>query len=115
MIPPDHPRRSADEAGRSKQLLLPRLMASLISLTLIGLGVMAILTEHYYGRTTKSGGAEVSLDGASAIAMGWSVVLFGLFPLALWLPSKRPAIWCMVACFGCAGAALYVSIHLRHG
>lgn len=103
------------DANRSKQMLVPRLLASLISLTLIGLGVMAILTEHYYGSTTKSGGAEVSLDGASAIAMGWSVVLFGLGPLALWLPSKPLVVWWMLACFGCAGAALYVSMHLRHG
>jgi hypothetical protein len=85
---------------------------SLISITLVGLGVMAILTGHYYGRTSKLGGAEISLDGPSGTAMGYSLVLFGLFPLALWIPAKRPAIAWVVTCLLAAGAALYVSIRL---
>jgi hypothetical protein len=86
---------------------------SLISLTLVGLGVMTILTGHYYGSTSKLGGAEISLDGPPATAMGLSMVLFGLFPLAFWFRTKRPAIVWAGACLLAAGAAFYVSIRLR--
>jgi hypothetical protein len=97
---------------RSRELLAPRLLMSLISLTLVALGVMSILTRHYYGRTSKLGGAEVSLDGAAAIAMGFCTVLFGLFPLAVWFDSRRPRMIWAVACLVAAGAALYISIRL---
>jgi hypothetical protein len=100
-------------SARARELLVPRLLVSLISLTLVGLGVMTILTGHYYGSTSKLGGAEISLDGPPATAMGFSTVLFGLFPLAFWFRTKRPAIVWAVACFIAAGAAFYVSIRLR--
>jgi hypothetical protein len=99
--------------ARTRELVISRLLASLISITLVGLGVMAILTRHYYGSTSKLGGAEISLDGPPATAMGFSIVLFGLFPLALWLPTKRHAILWSVACLVAASAAFYVSIHVR--
>jgi hypothetical protein len=86
---------------------------SLVSLTLVGLGVMTILTGHYYGSTSKLGGAEISLDGPPATAMGFSTVLFGLFPLALWFRTKRPAMVWAVASLMLAGAAFYISIRLR--
>ena len=98
--------------ARTRELLVPRLLASLISATFVGRGVMAILTRHYYGTTSKLGGAEVSLDGPPATAMGFSIVLFGLFPLALWFRTKRAAIVWVVACFVAASVAFYVSIHV---
>jgi hypothetical protein len=98
---------------RARELLVPRLVMSLLSLTLIGLGVMTILTGHYYGRTSKLGGAENSLDGPAATAMGFSEVLFGLLPLAFWFRSKRPRIAWAVVCLIAAAAAFYVSIHIR--
>ena len=85
---------------------------SLISLTFVGLGVMTIVTGHYYGSTNKLGGAKVSLDGPPAIAMGVSTVLVGLFPLALWFRAKWARIVWIVACFIAAGAAFFVSIRL---
>lgn len=97
---------------RPQNLLLPRLLATLMSLTLVGLGLLAIVTEHYYGRTSKYGGAEISIDGAPAIAMGVSIVLFGLFPLALWFRTSRPAVAWMLACFAAAGVAFFISIKL---
>ena len=100
-------------SDRERDMILPRLLMSLISLTLVGLGVTTILTGHYYGRTSKLGGAEVSLDGPAATAMGISMVLLGLFPLALWFRTKRPAIFWAIACFVAAAAALYASIRLR--
>jgi hypothetical protein len=103
--------RPASKENRSKELLVPRLLASLISLCVVGLGITAILTQHYYGRTTKLGGAEVSLDGGPAIAMGFCTVFFGLLPLALWFPAKRPALVWVVACFSAAGVAFYISVH----
>ena len=101
----------ASKENRSKELLVPRLLASLISLSVVGLGITAILTQHYYGRTTKLGGTEVSLDGGPAIAMGFCTLFFGLFPLALWFPARRPALVWVVACFSAAGVAFYISVH----
>ena len=98
---------------RTKELFLPRLLVSLISLTIVGLGLMSIVTAQYSGSTSKLGGAEVSLDGPAATAMGVSTLLFGLFPLALWFNTKRPAIAWVVACFVAAGVAFYVSIRLH--
>ena len=99
--------------ARARELLVPRLLMSLLSLTLVGLGVMTILTGHYYGRTSKLGGAENSLDGPAATAMGFSEVLFGLFPLAFWFHTKRPRIAWAVVWLIAAAAAFYVSIRIR--
>jgi hypothetical protein len=100
-------------SDRERDMIVPRLLMSLISLTLVGLGVTTILTGHYYGRTSKLGGAEVSLDGPAATAMGISTVLLGLFPLALWFRTKRPAMVWAIACVLAAAAAFYVAVRLR--
>jgi hypothetical protein len=94
----------------SSDLFLPRMLATLISVVLVGLGVMTIVTRHYYGRTSKLGGAEVILDGRPAIAIGFGMLLFGLFPLAFWFRTRRLAMLWMVACLIGAGAACYVGV-----
>src|SRR3982074_3834406 len=99
--------------ARARELLLPRLLISLTSLTLVGLGVMTMLTAHYYGRTSKLGGAEIMLDGRAATAMGLSEAFFGLSPLAFWFHSKRARIVWAVACLIAAAAAIYVSIGIN--
>ena len=99
--------------ARERELLLPRLLVSLISATLVGLGVMTIVTGHYYGRTSKLGGAEITMDGPAATAMGYSTLLFGLFPLALWFRTPRARSAWVVACLIAAAVAFYVSIRLR--
>jgi len=65
-------------SDRERDMIVPRLLMSLISLTLVGLGVTTILTGHYYGRTSKLGGAEVSLDGPAATTVGISMVLWAV-------------------------------------
>jgi hypothetical protein len=99
--------------ARARELLLARLLTSFFSLTLVGLGVMTILTGHYYGRTSKLGGAENSLDGPSATALGLGEVLFGLFPLAFWFQAKRPRIAWAAACLVAAAAAFFVSTRIH--
>ena len=95
----------------SKEMLVPRLLASLITLTVVGLGIMAVLTQHYYGRTSKLGGAEVSLDGSAAVGLGVATIFLGLVPLTLWFPSKRPALVWAVVCISAAAISLYTSIY----
>ena len=74
--------------------LIARLLVSLISLTLVGLGLFAVFTQHYYGSTNKLGGAVVSLWGTPAVLMGLSTVFLGMAPLALWFASKKAAgLW----------------------
>lgn len=51
-------------------LRLVRWLSSLIASAMIGLGLWSIASQHYFGRTTKFGGAEVSLDGQPAVLMG---------------------------------------------
>lgn len=81
-----------------------RLLVSLISLTLVALGLFAVFTQHYYGSTNKLGRAEVSLWGVPAVVMGLSTVFLGMAPLALWLSSKKSAaLW---AAFWVAAAAV---------
>ena len=98
---------------RSKDMLVPRLLATLISATVVGLGLLAVLTEHYYGRTSKLGGAEVTLYGGPAVATGWGLVCLGLLPLALWFPGKRSALAWSVVCVVAAGVWFGIAIYGR--
>jgi hypothetical protein len=98
------------EPGAQK-MMVPRLLASLISLTVVAVGMLAVMTQHDYGRTSKLGGAEVSLDGAAAVAMGAATVFLGLVPLALWFPSKRPASAWAVVWISAAAATFCISVY----
>lgn len=97
--------------SRSKELLVPRLLASLISLTLVGLGIMSVVTQSYYGRTFKLGGAEVSLSGGQAVGMGLATIFLGLLPLAFWFSSKRPALAWALVCVAAAALPFVVSTY----
>ena len=73
---------------------MARLLVTLISAVIIGLGIFSIVTQHYYGYTSKLGGHEVVLDGMPAIKIGVGYILLGLSPLALWAKSVKAAgIW----------------------
>ena len=95
----------------AKELLVPRLLLTLIILTVVGLGTMAVLTQHYYGKTSKLGGVEVSLDGGAAVGMGVATIFLGLVPLALWFPRKWPALAWAVVCISVAAVSFYISIY----
>ena len=82
------------KTNKPRDLLLARLLATLISTVIIALGLFSIFTEHYYGYTSKYGGHEVILDGVKAVKMGMGYVLLGLSPLAFWAKSGKAAgIW----------------------
>ena len=79
---------------KDRALLVARLLVTLISAVIIGLGIFSIITEHYYGYTSKLGGHEVILDGVPAIKVGLGYILLGMSPLALWAKSGKAAgIW----------------------
>ena len=101
---------ASNTRSRSKELLVPRLLVSLVSLTLVGLGIMSIATQSYYGSSSKLGGAVVSLSGGRAVAMGLATVFLGLLPLALWFPRKRPALFWALAC-ACAAAVSFCATY----
>lgn len=92
-----------DDPKRTRDLRLGRMLVSLISLTFVLLGLMAIVTEYYYGRTTKLGGAEVTLYGNQAVVAGTCMMVFGLSPLALWAKTPKMAgVWasgCIIVSF----------------
>ena len=78
-------------AKKMRDLLVARLLVTLISAVIIGLGIFSIVTEHYYGYTSKYGGQEVILDGIPAIKFGLGYILLGMSPLALWAKSGKAA------------------------
>lgn len=81
-------------AKKARDLLVARQLVTLISVVIIGLCIFSIVTEHYYGYTSKLGGDEVILDGISAIKIGLGYIILGLSPLALWAKSGRAAgLW----------------------
>ena len=63
-------------------------------------GTFIIATQHYYGRTNKYGGAEVSVDGCQAVIVGVAIIVIGLTPMCLWMKSGKAAgFWagtCMI-------------------
>ena len=87
-----------------------RWLISLIALVMIGLGLWSIASQHYFGRTTKYGGAEVLLDGQPAVLMGLLYISLGVLPLAVWFRTPRAAAWwasvCAVAFFALLAALL---------
>jgi hypothetical protein len=99
-MPPSPPQ----PAGiKPRDLMLLRVLLSIIASTLIGLGVLAIRTQHLYSRTKS--GAEFSLDGPAAIAGGAILLLFGMVPLAVWFNTGRHRLmWAL----SCAFAAMLV-------
>lgn len=83
-----------NDAKKARDLLVTRLLVTLISTVIVGLGIFSIVTESYYGYTSKLGGHEVVLNGMPAIKIGLGYILLGLSPLALWAKSGKVAgIW----------------------
>ena len=79
---------------------LAKWLAFGISTFMLAYGIFIIATQHYYGRTNKYGGAEVSADGLQAIIMGVAIIMIGLTPMCLWMKSSKAAgFWagiCMI-------------------
>lgn len=79
---------------------LAKWLAVGMSAFMFAYGVFIIITEHYYGYTSKLGDAEVTADGFEAIVLGIAIIIFGLTPMSLWAKSGKAAgIWagiCMV-------------------
>ena len=82
-----------------------------MALAMVGLGLWSIASQHYFGRTTKYGGAEVSLDGQRAVCIGLLYISLGLLPLGVWLRTPRAAAWwgtgCALAFFALLAAVVY--------
>jgi len=90
-------------------MLIYRLLMTLIALTFIGLGLLAIVTDHYYGVSTRFGYRELTMDGQPAVSMGFGLLFLGLFPLAAWLKSKTQIVVWILVCFACAAASFVMS------
>ena len=77
-----------------RDLRIAKILFTLISLVICSLGLLAVLTQHYYGYTNKYGVHELNIDGISAIKIGIGYIVFGLFPLAVWAKTaKGLVIW----------------------
>lgn len=75
-------------------------LAAGMSAFMFAYGIFIITTQHYYGQTSKLGGAEVSADGLEAIMLGIATIIIGLTPMSLWAKSGKAAgFWagsCMI-------------------
>ena len=96
---------------RRPDLRLARAMAVLMSATLVGLGMWSLVTGTYSGHTSKLGGADVFLTGASALRAGAMTIALGLSPLAFCFRTPRQAGWwagaCMATFLGLLATLLY--------
>jgi magnesium-transporting ATPase (P-type) len=70
---------------------LTKWLSAAMSAFMLAYGIFIIVTQHYYGRTNKYGGAEVSADGWQAIIMAVAIIMIGLTPICLWMKSGRAA------------------------
>lgn len=77
---------------------LAKWLAVGMSAFMFAYGIFIITTQHYYGRTTKLGGAEVSADGLEAIIYGVAIIVIGLTPMSLWAKSGKVAGFWVGAC-----------------
>lgn len=79
---------------------LAKWLAVGMSAFMLAYGLFIITTEHYYGYTSKLGGAEVSADGFEAVVLGIATIIIGLTPMCLWAKSAKAAgFWvggCMI-------------------
>lgn len=80
-----------------------------MALVLIGLGLMAVVTQQYFGSTSKLGGANVFLAGRPAVLMGLSQIALGCAPLALWFRVARVAAWWAGGCLVVFGGLLFAA------
>lgn len=85
-----------------------RLLSSCISLAVCAYGIFIIMNEHYYGRTTKLGGAEVSVDGIQTLFIGVGIIMIGLIPMSFWAKTPKIAGW-WAASMLIAGVSLMLS------
>jgi hypothetical protein len=92
-------------------LRLVRWLGSLVAFAMISLGLWSIASQHYFGRTTKFGGAEILLEGQPAVLMGLLYISLGAMPLAFWFRAAQTAVWwvsaCAVAFLALLAAVLY--------
>ena len=91
--------------------LYVRLLAVLMTFVVSGLGVLALVTGHVAGRSTRFGYAGV-LDGLSAYGYGLSSFLFGLLPLTLLARSNVSAAWFAGSVAALALGVLFGSCYL---
>lgn len=77
---------------------LAKWLAVGMSAFMFAYGTFIIATEHYYGYTSKLGGAEVSANGLEAIIYGVAIIIFGLTPMSLWAKSGQVAGFWAGAC-----------------
>lgn len=94
-----------------QELWIVRGLTLLMALVFIGLGVMAMATDTYYGRNSKRG-LDIVLYDRAAWRAGGAQILLGLLPLALWFRTRRSAlIWAMA----CGGAFLGLLVFITMG
>jgi hypothetical protein len=95
---------------RPRELLMFRLLLSLIGAVFVGLGLLAVFTEHQLLASSKVRGPPLSLDGLRAVRYGWGTVAFGLMPLGVWARHSRGFVLWALLCFVAAGVLWFASI-----
>ena len=88
--------------GESNKITpLAKWLGAGMSIFMCGYGVLIVITQHYFGSTTRHGYVEVNANGIDVILIGIAIILLGLTPMSLWAKSGKSAgIWagsCMIS------------------
>jgi hypothetical protein len=83
-----------------------RLLGTLMSVVVVGVGYMAYATEHAPPASTRFG-MTGPLDGEAAVEFGITIMTLGLMPLAFWARTARGAGWWATLTLG--GALLHLA------
>jgi hypothetical protein len=93
-----------------RDMRIARMLAVLIAFVFVGLGLYSVVSEHYYGYSSRRN-IEVILNGPRAISIGYVYVALGLMPLALCFRTGRAAGWWASFCVAAFAIALVVSLY----
>jgi hypothetical protein len=88
-----------------------RFLFALISLTVVALGVLAVVTEFAPARSTRFGMAGPLFDG-DAVHFGVTMIFVGLAPLGFFARTARGAGWWAGGCMALALLTLFVGLRL---
>jgi len=88
-----------------------RFLFALISLTVVALGVLAVVTEYAPARSTRFGMAGPLFDG-DAVHFGVTMIFVGLAPRAVLARTASGAGWWAAGCMALALLTLFAGLRL---
>ena len=86
-------------------------LAIIISLTVVAVGLLAVITEYAPARSTRFGMAGPLFD-RDAVSLGVTMILAGLSPLGIFARRARSAGWWAAGCMALAVLSVFFGARL---